>query len=48
MPLCKKYVAKEVGGRLFEVGVFSRDYGKWSKGAANQSHRLDAQSAAIN
>ena len=27
---CKKNVAKEVGGRLFEVGVFSRDYGTCS------------------
>ena len=24
---CKKNVAKEVCGRLFEAGVFSRDYG---------------------
>ena len=27
VPFCKKNVAKEVGGRIFEVGVFSRDYG---------------------
>ena len=27
VPFCKKNVAKEVGRRLFEVGVFSRDYG---------------------
>ena len=27
MPFCKKNVAKEGSGRIFEVGVFSRDYG---------------------
>ena len=27
VPFCKKNVAKEVDGRIFEVGVFSRDYG---------------------
>ena len=26
-PFCKKNVAKEVGRRLFEVGIISRDYG---------------------
>ena len=27
VPFCKKNVAKEIGGRIFEVGVLSRDYG---------------------
>ena len=27
LPFCNKDIAKEVGGRIFEVGVFSRDYG---------------------
>ena len=27
MPLCKKNVARQGGGHIFEVGVFSRDYG---------------------
>ena len=30
VPFCKKNVAKEVGGRIFEVGLFSRDYGTGS------------------
>ena len=25
--LCKKNIAKVIGGRILEVGVFSRDYG---------------------
>ena len=33
MPFCKKNGAKEVGGRIFEVGVFSRDYGTFKKGS---------------
>ena len=27
MPLCWKNVAREGGGRIFKVGLFSRDYG---------------------
>ena len=36
MPFCKKNVAQEGGGCIFEVGVFSQDYGNGSFG--NKSH----------
>ena len=29
MPFCKKNVAREIGWRIFEVGVFSRDCGTY-------------------
>ena len=41
MPFCKINVSKEVGGRLFEVGVLSQAYGN------NATKRL-AQCAGLN